>query len=218
MTDWTGNVVLTRAASEALRREFIGWQCRLRQLAAREYGGRPGAGMRPRVVAEDGSEISPGIVTLIIESEPENSTELFRYRVLKTQDPERTLRQDRRDSSRKLFSGAEPFLGSHDGAVRTALRARSAALSRGGAASSTSSNTARAIAFPARSRGSPRVTRSIRRPTGTTGCSIPIFPPPWRFSRSVRIGPLGALSPRPRGGALMPPANITPRRRDQNLR
>jgi hypothetical protein len=39
MTGWTDNVVLTRAASEALCGEFIGWQCRLRQLAARESGG-----------------------------------------------------------------------------------------------------------------------------------------------------------------------------------
>jgi hypothetical protein len=83
--------VLTRAAADALRSEFIGWQCRLRQLAAREDGGRPSAGMRPRVMAEDGGEdggeMSPGIVTLLIESEPENSTELFRYQYLKTQDP-----------------------------------------------------------------------------------------------------------------------------------
>jgi hypothetical protein len=91
MSGRTGNVVLTRAAAEALRSEFIGWQCRLRQLAAREDGGRPSVGMRPRVMAEDGGEdggeMSPGIVTLLIESEPENSTELFRYQYLKTQDP-----------------------------------------------------------------------------------------------------------------------------------
>jgi hypothetical protein len=87
MTGGTNNVVLTRAAAEALCREFIGWQCRLRQLAAREDGGRPSTGMRPRVLAEDGREISPGMVALIVESEPENNTELFRYQYLKTQDP-----------------------------------------------------------------------------------------------------------------------------------
>ena len=69
MTGGTNNVVLTRAAAEALCREFIGWQCRLRQLAAREDGGRPSTGMRPRVLAEDGREISPGMVALIVESE-----------------------------------------------------------------------------------------------------------------------------------------------------
>ncbi len=82
------NVVLTRAASEALCREFIGWQCRIRQLTARQDGGRPTSGMRPRVTEEGGGQqLSPGIVTLIIESEPEDSTQLFRYQYLKTHDP-----------------------------------------------------------------------------------------------------------------------------------
>ncbi len=34
-----------------------------------------------------GQQLSPGIVTLIIESEPEDSTQLFRYQYLKTHDP-----------------------------------------------------------------------------------------------------------------------------------
>ena len=87
MVRWPDNVVLTRSAAEALCREFIGWQCRLRQLAARQYGGRPSSGMRPRVTTQDGEELSPGIVMLIVESEPQVSTELFRYQYLKTQDP-----------------------------------------------------------------------------------------------------------------------------------
>ncbi len=87
MPRWPDNVVLTRSASQALCREFIGWQCRLRQLAARQDGGRPAAGMRPRVATCAGHELSPGIVTLIIESEPETSTQLFRYQYLKTHDP-----------------------------------------------------------------------------------------------------------------------------------
>ena len=88
MARQSDNVVLTQPAAEALCREFIGWQCRLRQLAARQYGGRPLAGMRPRVLDAAGrNELSPGIIVLIIEAEPENSTELFRYEYLKTQDP-----------------------------------------------------------------------------------------------------------------------------------
>jgi hypothetical protein len=82
------NVVLTQPAALALCREFIGWQCRLRQLAAREHGGRPLPGMRPQVVDAAGrNELSPGIIVLIVESEPENSTELFRYEYSKTLDP-----------------------------------------------------------------------------------------------------------------------------------
>jgi hypothetical protein len=88
MVRWSDNVVLTRSAAEALCREFIGWQCRLRQLAARQNGGRPSSGMRPRVLdIARRTELSPGIVTLIVESEPENSTRLFRYQYLQTHDP-----------------------------------------------------------------------------------------------------------------------------------
>jgi hypothetical protein len=88
MARWPDNVVLTRSAAESLCREFIGWQCRLRQLAARQNGGRPSSGMRPRVFdITRRIELSPGIVTLIVESEPENSTRLFRYQYLQTHDP-----------------------------------------------------------------------------------------------------------------------------------
>ena len=81
------NVILNKAAAEALRREFVGWQCRVRQLAAREDGGRPSRGMRPRVATRDGIELSAGVTVLIIEVEPRESTELFRYQYLRTNDP-----------------------------------------------------------------------------------------------------------------------------------
>jgi hypothetical protein len=81
------NVVLNKAAAEALRREFVGWQCRVRQLAAREDGGRPSSGMRPRVMSLDGTELSAAVTTLIIETAPRESTELFRYQYLRTNDP-----------------------------------------------------------------------------------------------------------------------------------
>jgi hypothetical protein len=81
------NVVLTRAAAELLRAEFLGWQCRLRQLAARQDGGRPSPGMRPRVTTLAGDEIAAAVVVLISEIEPENSTQQFRFQYLRTQDP-----------------------------------------------------------------------------------------------------------------------------------
>jgi hypothetical protein len=81
------NIIRTKAAAEELRREFIGWQCRLRQLAAREDGGRPSAGMRPRALTLEGYELSPGILVLMVESKPEMSTSLFRHQYLRTQDP-----------------------------------------------------------------------------------------------------------------------------------
>ncbi len=41
----TGQVVRLETAQAALRDHFLGWQCRLRQLAVREAGGRPSSGI-----------------------------------------------------------------------------------------------------------------------------------------------------------------------------
>jgi hypothetical protein len=43
--------------------------------------------MRPRVLNRNEEELSAGIVTLIVESEPAHSTQLFRYQYLRTHDP-----------------------------------------------------------------------------------------------------------------------------------
>jgi hypothetical protein len=81
------NVVLTEPVAKALKQQFLGWQCRIRQIAVREGGGRPSAAMRPRVTTSGGVEIAPGIIVLIVESDAEESTALFRHQFLKTQDP-----------------------------------------------------------------------------------------------------------------------------------
>ena len=81
------NVVLTEQAAAALRDDFLGWQCRIRQLSARQSGGRPTAGMRPRLLSPRGDELAPGITVLIVEEEPAESTALFRHQYLKTNDP-----------------------------------------------------------------------------------------------------------------------------------
>ena len=81
------NVVLTQQAAQALRKEFIGWQCRLRQLAARQGGGRPTSGMRPRLLSPAGEEIAPAITVLLNEQEPDHSISQFRFQYQRTQDP-----------------------------------------------------------------------------------------------------------------------------------
>jgi hypothetical protein len=81
------NVVLTEQAAAALRDEFLDWQCRLRQLSARQAGGRPAAGMRPRLLSPRGDELATAIVVLIVEEDPADSTALFRHQYLKTNDP-----------------------------------------------------------------------------------------------------------------------------------
>jgi len=80
-------VILLEPAAQALRDEFIGWQCRIRQLAVRQMGGRPTSGMRPRITTPEGDEIAAAATVLIVPAEPWESAQLFRYQYLKTQDP-----------------------------------------------------------------------------------------------------------------------------------
>ena len=98
MTD-AGNVVRLDAAQAALRDHFVGWQCRVRQLAARQAGGRPTSGMRPQVTLSDGDHTLGAITVLIVKREPEVSTAEFRHMVRRTHDP-----AERYDGALKILS------------------------------------------------------------------------------------------------------------------
>ncbi len=82
-----GTAVRLEAAQAALRDHFLGWQCRLRQLAVRQAGGRPTSGMRPEVRLTGGDPPLGAITTLIVRKEPREATAQFRHMVRKTQDP-----------------------------------------------------------------------------------------------------------------------------------
>ena len=83
----TDNTVLLQPAADALRDQFMGWQCRLRQLAVREAGGRPSSGMQPQVLSPDDDVLATTVTVLIIPAEPAETTKLFQYQVLRTEDP-----------------------------------------------------------------------------------------------------------------------------------
>lgn len=85
--DSTSNIVLTEAAADELRDEFLNWQCKIRQMAVREDGGRPSQGMRPTVDTAEGHRLSDGIIVLIHHIDPHESTTLFRHQGKRTQDP-----------------------------------------------------------------------------------------------------------------------------------
>jgi hypothetical protein len=72
--------------ADALRDHFLGWQCRIRQIAMRQDGGRPSAGMRPRVLTNTSRELSPALTVLLVPKEPQESTSLLRFQVQKTHD------------------------------------------------------------------------------------------------------------------------------------
>ena len=74
-------------AGQAARQEFLGWQCRIRQLSVREAGGRPTSGMRPRVsVPPDETDLGD-IVVLIRKKASREVTTQFQHMVRKTRDP-----------------------------------------------------------------------------------------------------------------------------------
>jgi hypothetical protein len=70
-----------------IRGGFLAWQCRIRQIAMREHGGRPSPGMRPRVLDTEGRELASALTVLLIPKEPAESTAFFRFQVMKTPDP-----------------------------------------------------------------------------------------------------------------------------------
>jgi hypothetical protein len=73
--------------AEELRDHFLGWQCRIRQIAMRRDGGRPSPGMCPRVLATAGREVAPALTVLLIPKQPVESTAFFRFQVQKSVDP-----------------------------------------------------------------------------------------------------------------------------------
>lgn len=80
-------VVLLEAAQAELREHFLGWQCRLRQLSMRDYGGRPNEAMRPLVTPEGHKEPLGAITVLIHREEHEELTGQFRFIYKRTMDP-----------------------------------------------------------------------------------------------------------------------------------
>lgn len=79
--------IMEYTPDEKLRDHFLGWQCRIRQMAMRQDEGRPAPAMRPRVLTRDGQEISPAVTVLLVPREPEESTAFFRFQAQRTNDP-----------------------------------------------------------------------------------------------------------------------------------
>ena len=88
MTEETmGEVIRLEAAQAALRDHFLGWQCRLRQMAVRQAGGQPTSGMRPTLVLPGETDVGYEITVLVVRRAPEKSTAEFRHLVQRTHDP-----------------------------------------------------------------------------------------------------------------------------------
>ena len=82
---------MQRVSNQGLRDYFIGWQCRVRQMAMRDHGGQPLAGMRPKITAKSGEILSPAVIVLLIEREPKASTAYLKYQVQRCNEAQRVF-------------------------------------------------------------------------------------------------------------------------------
>lgn len=94
-------VALLDPAGQAARHEFLGWQCRIRQLSVRQSGGRPTSGMRPRVLLAPGDTDLGDIVVLIRKKASKEVTSQLQHMVRKTRDP-----AERRESALRFLAAA----------------------------------------------------------------------------------------------------------------
>lgn len=74
-------------ADHDLRDRFLAWQCRIRQIAVRQDGGRPSPGMRPRLLGKKGRELVPALTVILVPRDPSESTTFFRFQVMRSADP-----------------------------------------------------------------------------------------------------------------------------------
>jgi hypothetical protein len=90
--DWAAarDSLMKHTPDEKLRDHFLGWQCRIRQIAMRQDEGRPSSGMRPKVFTRDGQELSSGVIVVLVPRDPEQSTTFFRFQAQRTHDPRQT--------------------------------------------------------------------------------------------------------------------------------
>jgi hypothetical protein len=80
-------VIPLESAQQKMRQHFLGWQCRLRQHAMRNLGGRPSPGMRPDVILEEAGVVYEAVTVLLVRRGPQESTAEFRHMVKRTNDP-----------------------------------------------------------------------------------------------------------------------------------
>lgn len=85
LTHGNDNVVHLQPDEKLMKRAFLGWQCRLRQLSMRDNEGRPGEGMRPKL--EVAGQDAGTMTVVITKDDSEESMSEFRYIVKRTHDP-----------------------------------------------------------------------------------------------------------------------------------
>ena len=92
-------------------KRFISWQCRLRKMSMREFGGRPTAGMSAGVYSISGGEEQSRLNFLIIKQESDFLNSEFRHIVRKTQDSAERVKNGLRILSERHYQDDFNFSG-----------------------------------------------------------------------------------------------------------
>ena len=102
-------VALPDPAGRAARHEFLGWQCRIRQLSVRAIGGRPSSGMRPRVSLPPDETDLGHIVVLIRKKASREVTAQLQHMVRRTRDPAERHESALRFLAEAYYQGPDEF-------------------------------------------------------------------------------------------------------------
>jgi len=76
-----------KPSAKHMRDQFLAWQCRIRQVATRQDGGRPSPGMCPRLLDASGRDLAPALTVLLVPRDPSQTTDFFRFQVMRSLDP-----------------------------------------------------------------------------------------------------------------------------------
>ena len=98
-----------------IQNHFIGWQCRVRELALRSEEGRPNGGMRPKIALKNGKVVFPAATLLIIPEHPDQIIRQFRFMALKTQDPKERYTKALQLLAARFYQKTEDFSGAMAG-------------------------------------------------------------------------------------------------------
>ena len=74
-------------AENPLRRQFLGWQCRVRQMAMRDHEGRPGDAIMPAVTLARETEPMGHVITVLNKAPGRDSVSEMEHMAAKTNDP-----------------------------------------------------------------------------------------------------------------------------------
>jgi hypothetical protein len=91
---------MQRVSDAELMRQFLGWQCRIRQAAHRNHGGAPPPGARPRVIRRSGEELLATMTVVLVPKTPRESTAFLKFQAGRNNDP-----KDVYQAGLKYFAG-----------------------------------------------------------------------------------------------------------------